>query len=66
MVICESYMHEFSVNKDMKNKFNNDKKRREVEIEKVAAHLCLTLIIKELRISVEQDRVVTTLNLIKH
>jgi hypothetical protein len=31
-----------------------------------AAHLCLTLIIKELKISVEQDRVVTTLNLIKH
>ena len=33
---------------------------------KVTAHLCLTLIIKELRISVEQDRVVTTLNIIKH
>ena len=30
----------------------------------VAAHLSLTLIIKELRISVEQDRVVTTLNII--
>ena len=30
----------------------------------VAAHLCLTLIIKELKISVEQDRVVTTLNII--
>ena len=35
-------------------------------IGKVAAHLCLTLIIKELKISVEQDRVVTTLNIIKH
>ena len=33
---------------------------------KVVAHLCLTLIIKELRFSVEQSRVVTTLNLIKH
>ena len=31
---------------------------------KVAAHLCLTLIVKELRISVEHDRVVTTLNII--
>ena len=33
---------------------------------KVAAHLHLTLIIKELRISVEHGRVVTTLNIIKH
>jgi hypothetical protein len=32
----------------------------------VAAHLCLTLITKELRISVEHDRVVTTLNIFKH
>ena len=31
---------------------------------KVAAHLCLALIIKELKISVEYDRVVTTLNII--
>ena len=30
------------------------------------AHLCLTLIIKELKISVEQYRVVTTLNIIQH
>jgi hypothetical protein len=29
---------------------------------KVVAHLCLTLIIKELKFSVEHDRVVTTLN----
>jgi hypothetical protein len=35
-----------------------------VAVGKVAAHLCLTLIIKELKISVEQDRVVTTLNII--
>ena len=33
---------------------------------KVAAHLCLILIIKELKNSVEQDRVVTILNTIKH
>ena len=35
-------------------------------IGKVAAHLCLTLIVKELKISVGQSRVVTTLNIIKH
>ena len=33
---------------------------------KVVAHLCLTLIIKELEFSVEHDRVVTTLNTINH
>ena len=59
-------MHEFSVSKHMKKNINNDEKRKEVAIGKVAAHLCLTLIIKELKISVEQDRVVTTLNIIKH
>jgi hypothetical protein len=32
----------------------------------VAEHLCLTLIIKEMKIRVEHDRVVTTLNIIKH
>ena len=31
---------------------------------KVAVHLCLTLIIKELKISVEQGRVATTLNIL--
>jgi len=65
MVICGNYMHKFSVSKDMK-KINNDKRRKEVAVRKVAAHLCLTLIIKELKISVEHDRVVTTLNIIKH
>ena len=35
-------------------------------IGKVAVHLRRTLIIKELRINVEQDRVVATLNIIKH
>ena len=58
-------MHKFSVSKDMK-KINNDKRRKEVAVGKVAAHLCLTLIIKELKISVEQGRVVTTLNIIRH
>ena len=32
----------------------------------VATHLYLTLIVKELKISVEQGSVVTTLNIIKH
>ena len=53
MVICGSYMFEFSVSMDM-------------TVEKVASHLCLTLAIKELKISVEHDRVVTTLDIIKH
>ena len=39
---------------------------REVARGKVATHLCLTLIVKELKIIVEQGRVVTTLNIIKH
>jgi hypothetical protein len=37
-----------------------------VAVRKVAVHSYLTLIIKELKINVEQDRVVTTLNIIKH
>jgi phosphopantetheinyl transferase (holo-ACP synthase) len=65
MITCGSYMHEFSVSKDME-KINNDKRRREVAVGKVAAHLCLTLIVKELKISVEHDRVVTTIHTIKH
>ena len=55
-------MFEFNVSKDMKKK----DRIREVVVGKVATHLCLTLIIKELKISVEQGRVVTTLNIIKH
>ena len=35
-------------------------------VTKVAAHLFVALIIKEMKISVEEDRVVTTLNIIKH
>ena len=60
MVICGSYMFEFSVSKDMKK--NNI--LREVAVGKVEAHLCLTLIVKKLKISVEHGRVVTTLNII--
>ena len=41
-------------------------KIREVTTGKVAAHLCLTLIVEELIISVEHGRVVTTLNISKH
>ena len=35
---------------------------REMAVGKVAAHICPTSIIKELKISVEQGRVVTSLN----
>jgi hypothetical protein len=65
MVICGSYMHKFNVSKDTK-KINNDKRRKDMVVGKVVAHLCLTLIIKELKFSVEHGRVVTTLNTIKH
>jgi len=54
-------MHKFSVSKDMK-KINNDKRRRDIIIGKVVAHLSLTLILIELKFSVEHNRVVTTLN----
>jgi hypothetical protein len=63
MVTCGSYMHEFSVSK-IWGKCNNDKRREEVAVGKVVAHL--TLISKIKKNSVEQDRVVTTLNIIKH
>jgi hypothetical protein len=36
-----------------------------VTVGKVVAHLCLTLNIKELKIDVDHDKVVTTLNIIK-
>ena len=62
MVICRSYVFEISVSKDMKKK----NIIREVAVSNVAAHLCLTLIIKEVKISVEHSRVVTTLNIIEH
>jgi len=59
-------MHKFSVSEDMKKKFNNDKRRRDMVVGRVVAHLCLTLIIKKLKFSVEHDRVITTLNTIRH
>ena len=55
-------MFEFSVSKDMKKKDII----REVTVGKVAAHLCLTLIVKELKISVKHDKMITTSNVIKH
>jgi hypothetical protein len=55
-------MFEFSVSKDMKQKYII----RKVAVGKVATHLYLTLIVKKLKISVERGRVVTTLNVIKH
>jgi hypothetical protein len=57
-------MHKLSVNKEMKKKTNNNKRGKEVAVGKVEARLCLTLVIKKLKISVEQDRMVTTLNII--
>ena len=42
------------------------KRRKEVVVGKLVAHLCLTLIIEELKMSVEHDRMVTTLNITKH
>ena len=55
MVICGSYMFEFTISKYI---LKNDKRR-------ILAYL-LTLIVKKLKISVEQNRVITTLNIIKH
>ena len=52
-------MFEFSVSKDMKKRITMI--RGEFQL----AYL-LTLIVKESKISIEQGRVVTTLNLIKH
>ena len=46
MVICGGYMFEFSVSNDMKEKKNNNDEG------KIQAYL-LTLIVKELKISVE-------------
>jgi len=45
MVLCGSYMFEFSVSKDMKKKTNNDERR----ILAYLIVLCLTLIVKELK-----------------
>ena len=53
---------EFGDTKDVKK---IDIIRREVAVGTVAAHLCLTLIVKELKTSVELARVVPRLNIIK-
>jgi hypothetical protein len=53
-------MFGFSDSKDMEYIY----KIREAVIGKVATHLCLRLIVKELKISVEHGRVVRTLNII--
>ena len=60
MEYVNSYMFEFSVSKDMAKKYNNDKRR----ILTYLLACLLTLIVKELKISVEQSRMVTTLNII--
>ena len=52
-------MFEISVSKDMKYIY----KIREMAVWKVAAHLCLTLIVKDLKISVVHGRVVTIVTL---
>jgi hypothetical protein len=39
---------------------------KEVVVGKAVEHLCLTLNVIDLKFSVEHDKVVTTLNLIKH
>jgi len=52
-------MFEFSIIKDMKKNNNNDKRRTLTYF----LTLCLILIVKELKISVEHSRVVTTFNI---
>ena len=55
-------MFEYSVSKDTENQNN-------IDIRRILGHLVaylLTLIVKELRISVEHGRMVTTLDIIKH
>ena len=63
MVICENDMFGFSVSMGMNSMLLT---RRVVAVGKVATHLCLTLNVRELKVSVEQDRLVTTSNIIKH
>jgi hypothetical protein len=61
MVIYGSYMFECGVGKDIKKDIV-----REVVVGKVAKHLCPTLTIRKFRISIEQGRMVTSLNIILH
>jgi hypothetical protein len=62
MVIYGSYVFEFSVSKDLGKKNSNNKRRIPTYL---LAYL-LTLIVKKLKISVEQDRVVSTSSTINH
>ena len=55
-------MFEFRVSKEYEKENNNDKRKIPTYL---LAYL-LTLIVKELTISLEQGRMVTTLNIIKH
>jgi len=59
MVLCGSYTFEFSVNKDMRKTMIKE------EFQHIFKYLP-TLIVKKLKIDVDQGRVVTTLNIIKH
>ena len=59
MVLCGSYMFEFSVSKDMK------KTMIKVEFQHIFNYLP-TLIIKKLKIGVEQGSVITTSNIIEY
>ena len=66
MVICGSYMFEFNGSRNMekrKRKSNNNDKRRMPSY--LLAYL-LTRIVKELKFSVEQNNMITTLYIIKH
>ena len=62
MVICESYVFEFSVSKDMKSMFHKKKGGNR----EGSGTLCLALIVEDLKICFEHGRVITTLNTIKH
>ena len=42
-------MHKFSVSKNTKKKINNDKRKGDMVVGKVVAHLCLSIIIKEIK-----------------
>ena len=62
MVIFGSYMFEFNVSKDMKKTNNIDKR----SIPPYLLTYLLTLLVKKLKTSVKQGRVVTTLNIVKY
>ena len=61
MVLCGSCMYWFSVSNDMKKKYNGKRRFSTYLLENL-----LTLTIKELKTSVEQGTMVTTMILNKH